>query len=95
MRRYALPQLMWLGVLKAWVDAHCDPENMQDLTAADLGKLYKLIRQDERIPSSWKTELREMEDAGVKCEIETVYKVIGVQAFCKLLVEHMAMYIAL
>lgn len=95
MYRHALPQLMWLGVLKSWVDVHCDPEDMQDLTTADLSKLDKLIRVDERLPKSWKTELTEMEEAGLKCEIETVYKVIGLDAFCKMLVRHMAMYIAL
>lgn len=93
--RYALPQLMWLGVLKNWVDAHCDPEDMQQLTTADLSKLNNLIREDERLPNSWKMELSEMEEAGVKCEIEAVYKLIGVDVFCKILVECMAMYIAL
>jgi DNA topoisomerase VI subunit A len=95
MCRYALPQLMWLGVHKAWVDEHCDPEDMQDLTTADLSKLDNLIREDKRLPVSWKMELSEMEEAGVKCEIEAMYKLIGVDNFCKFLVEHMAMYIAL
>lgn len=86
---------MWLGVLKAWVDEHCDPDDMQELTTADLSKLSNLIREDERLPDSWKMELMEMEEAGVKCEIEAVYKLIGVDAFCKMLVEHMALYMAL
>ena len=86
---------MWLGVLKAWVDEHCDPDDMQELTTADLSKLNNLIREDERLPDSWKMELREMEEAGVKCEIEAVYKLIGVDSFCKMLVEHMALYMAL
>jgi DNA topoisomerase VI subunit A len=86
---------MWLGVRKAWVDDHCNVDAMQDLSSADLSKLANLIEVDERLPLSWKWELHEMEKAGMKCEIETVYKSMGIEKFCKFIVEHMAMYIAL
>ena len=93
--RYALPELMWLGVLKRWVDDYCGEDDMQPLNPGDYSKLNNLIRLDDRIPNTWKVELSQMEDARVKCEIETVCKRMGVEAFCKMIVDFMAMYIAI
>lgn len=86
---------MWLGVVKRWVDEYCGPDDMQYLTQADHSKLNNLIRLDDRISNAWKVELSDMEDSRVKCEIETVCKRIGVEAFCRMIVDCMAMYIAI
>jgi DNA topoisomerase VI subunit A len=93
--RYALPDLLWLGVHKSMLEADCDPADMQPLSDLDIRKLQRLLNGDARVPDSWRQELQVMLQGGYKCEIEAVHKLRGMQVFCGMLVESMTMFAGL
>jgi DNA topoisomerase VI subunit A len=95
MRRFAIPELMWLGVHEAMLEEDCDPADLQPLSDLDVRKLERLLDGDARLPDSWRPELETMLRAGCKCEIEAAHKLRGLPAFCGMLVEGMTMYAAL
>jgi DNA topoisomerase VI subunit A len=93
--RFALPDLMWLGVHHNMLEDDCDPSDMQALSPLDVRKLERLLGEDTRVPATWHAELDLMLQGGCKCEIEAAHKLRGMSAFCAMLVEDMAMYAGL
>lgn len=77
------------------LERDCDAGDLQTLTPLDIRKLEKLLKEDARLPATWRGELQEMLYGGYKCEIEAVHKLRGMRAFCEMLVESMSMFAGL
>ncbi len=74
--RYALPGLCWLGVHSDML-SDVPASAFQPLTARDKALLPGLRARLEGSPE-WVSELDEMEEAGVKADVEALYTVMGV-----------------
>jgi hypothetical protein len=84
-----------LGVHQRHLTTDCDPADWQALSSLDARKLDKLLDEDERVPESWRCELRAMRDRMLKSEMEAAYKLRGVPAFCRLIVSDLLLHAAL
>lgn len=88
--------MLWIGVHADMLRHDCDQDDMQRLSARDQRRLKLLLEEEGReVPWEWKQELRRMQQAGVKCEIETAYRLRGISAFCSMLVERMSLHTAI
>eukprot|EP00210_Caulerpa_lentillifera_P005070 g4843.t1 len=83
--QYLLPCLKWLGI-RAWMLDGVPRAAFQSLTTRDRAMIQTLNSMLSH-NSTWLEELRSMEHAGVKCDIEALYSVTNLNGLTHRLVQ--------